>query len=131
MRLVALFLLLESLPVFSADSADIPGGNGFLPYLRPVLLGTLLVSALALLLAAPVAQAADIAVARGAYTLRANLQGDVATTVVFESGFGQGAGAWSPVIAALGAECRCITYSRAGIGPSGTKLTGSGSILRN
>jgi len=50
---VALFLVLESLPVFTADSAEIPGGEGFLPYILPLLFGTMLVSAIALLIATP------------------------------------------------------------------------------
>lgn len=50
---VALFLVLESVPVFTADGADLPGGEGFLSYLAPLLFGTILAAVLALLLAAP------------------------------------------------------------------------------
>ena len=50
---VALFLVIESLPVFSADAADLPGGEGFLSYLAPLLFGTVLAAVLALLIAAP------------------------------------------------------------------------------
>lgn len=66
------------------------------------------------------AQAGGVPVDRGAYVLQAQQQGEGPVTVVFESGFGQGAGVWTPVIEGLGADCRCIAYSRAGIGPSGT-----------
>lgn len=64
--------------------------------------------------------AADVPVDRGAYVLQASREGEGAIAVVFESGFGQGAGVWKQVIAGLGADCRCIAYSRAGVGPSGT-----------
>lgn len=67
-----------------------------------------------------VVQAAEVAVPRGAYALQADVQGEGATTVVFESGFGQGAGVWKGVVAGLGADCRCIAYARAGLGRSGS-----------
>ncbi|MGN2250865.1 alpha/beta fold hydrolase [Frateuria sp. GZRe14] len=72
------------------------------------------------LLGMAAAQAGEMPVARGAYTLQAEVQGEGSTTVVFESGFGQGAGVWKDVIAGLGADCRCIAYARAGVGTSGT-----------
>ena len=50
---VALFLVIESVPVFTADGADLPGGEGFFSYLAPLLFGTILAAALALLFAAP------------------------------------------------------------------------------
>ena len=75
------------------------------------------------LVVAGAAQAGEAPVARGAYTLQADVHGDGATTVVFESGFGQGAGAWKDVIAGLGADCRCIAYARAGLGKSGSDGT--------
>ena len=50
---VALFLVAESLPLIGADPADLPGGNGFLRYLGPLVFGTLLAAALALLIATP------------------------------------------------------------------------------
>ncbi|CAN5717267.1 phosphate ABC transporter permease subunit PstC [soil metagenome] len=52
---VTLFLVRESLPTFFADPADIPGGNGFLSYVAPLLFGTLLASLIALLIATPLA----------------------------------------------------------------------------
>ncbi|WP_425481597.1 alpha/beta fold hydrolase [Cognatilysobacter lacus] len=64
--------------------------------------------------------AAEAPVQRPGYVLQADVQGSGAMTVVFESGFGQGGGAWKDVIAGLGADCRCITYARAGLGKSGT-----------
>ncbi|WP_133478506.1 alpha/beta fold hydrolase [Cognatilysobacter segetis] len=66
------------------------------------------------------AQAAEVPVPRTGYTLQADVQGDGPTTVIFESGFGQGGGVWKGVIAGLGADCRCITYARAGLGGSGS-----------
>jgi pimeloyl-ACP methyl ester carboxylesterase len=75
---------------------------------------------MAALLATTAALAGDIEVQRTGYTLQAQQQGDGDTVVVFESGFGQGAGVWKDVIADLGAECRCIAYARAGLGKSGS-----------
>lgn len=75
---------------------------------------------LAAMLAMATAQAGDIGIRRPAYTLQAEQHGDGAIAVVFESGFGQGAGVWRDVIADLGADCRCIAYARAGLGRSGT-----------
>lgn len=74
----------------------------------------------AAMLGAGTGQAAEVAVARGAYSLQAEVRGDGPTAVVFESGFGQGVGVWKEVVAGLGADCRCITYARAGLGHSGT-----------
>jgi pimeloyl-ACP methyl ester carboxylesterase len=65
-------------------------------------------------------QAGDVQVARTGYALEAEQQGEGGMAVVFESGFGQGAGVWADVIADLGADCRCVAYSRAGLGKSGT-----------
>ena len=80
---------------------------------------------LALACAATTAQAADVKpagvqVARKGYSLQAEQQGQGPVTVVFESGFGQGAGVWKDTIANLGADCTCIAYARAGLGQSGT-----------
>lgn len=66
------------------------------------------------------ATAPGIEVARPGYALQAERQGEGAVTVVFESGFGQDGGVWNDVIDELGAQCRCITYARAGLGKSGT-----------
>jgi pimeloyl-ACP methyl ester carboxylesterase len=66
------------------------------------------------------ADAAEARVERPGYVLQADAQGDGPVTVVFESGFGQGGGVWKDVVADLGAQCRCITYARAGLGKSGT-----------
>src|SRR5690606_20519144 len=66
------------------------------------------------------ATAAGVSVPRAAYTLQADVQGDGPVAVVFESGFGQGAGVWKAVVDGLGAECRCIAYGRAGLDGSGT-----------
>lgn len=80
---------------------------------------------LALACAATTGQAADVQqagaqVARKGYNLQAEQQGQGPVVVVFESGFGQGAGVWKDTIANLGAECTCIAYARAGLGKSGT-----------
>jgi pimeloyl-ACP methyl ester carboxylesterase len=75
------------------------------------------------LLVAGAARAAEVPVSRGTYTLQAEQQGDGPLAVVFESGFGQGAGVWKGVIADLGADCRCIAYARAGLGKSGSDGT--------
>lgn len=76
-------------------------------------------AALAVMFAAP-SHADEVQVSRDAYSLQAQQQGDGAITVVFESGFGQGANVWKDVIADLGAEFHCIAYARAGLGKSGT-----------
>ncbi|QNP42236.1 alpha/beta hydrolase [Lysobacter terrestris] len=85
---------------------------------------------LALACAATTVQAADVAatgmqvasvqVARKGYSLQVERQGQGPVAVVFESGFGQGAGVWKDTIANLGAQCTCIAYARAGLGKSGT-----------
>ena len=72
------------------------------------------------MLCATGAQAADVQVERKGYSLQAEQQGQGTLTVIFESGFGQGAGAWKDVMADLGAQCQCIAYARAGLGKSGT-----------
>lgn len=72
------------------------------------------------LLCATTVQAAEVRVERTGYTLQAEQTGEGPVVVVFESGFGQGAGAWKDVIADLGAACRCVAYARAGLGDSGT-----------
>lgn len=72
------------------------------------------------LVLASIAHAGEVQVDRKGYSLQVEQQGQGAVAVVFESGFGQGAGAWNDVIADLGAECRCIAYARAGLGKSGT-----------
>jgi len=52
---VAFFLSIEGWPAFTADPEEIPGDGGFAGFVSPLLFGTILVSALALLFAAPVA----------------------------------------------------------------------------
>lgn len=74
----------------------------------------------AVMWAAGWAQAGEVPVDRGAYTLQATRQGEGPVAVVFESGFGQGGGVWKDVIAGLAGDCTCITYARAGLGASGT-----------
>lgn len=72
------------------------------------------------LMSATTADAGELQVERTGYALQAEQQGEGPMIVVFESGFGQGGGVWKDVVADLGAQCRCITYARAGLGKSGT-----------
>ena len=50
---VAIFLVIESLPAFRADGSEIEGGEGFLPYLAPLVFGTLMAAVIALVIATP------------------------------------------------------------------------------
>src|SRR4051812_31104946 len=51
---VALFFTWQGLPALTASASEIPGASSFFAYVWPLLFGTLLVSALALLFAVPV-----------------------------------------------------------------------------
>ncbi|MEO7478056.1 MAG: alpha/beta hydrolase [Lysobacteraceae bacterium] len=83
------------------------------------LLAVFWVAMLTVMFTAP-ARAEEVQVSRKAYSLQVQQQGHGPIVVVFESGFGQGAGVWKDVISELGAECECIAYARAGLGKSGT-----------
>ena len=72
------------------------------------------------IMAATVAHAGEAPVQRHGYVLKAEQTGNGPVDVVFESGFGQGAGVWKAVIADLGEQCHCVAYARAGLGKSGT-----------
>lgn len=50
---VAIFLVTEGYPALTADGEDLPGGDGFLSYVGPLVFGTLLAAGLALLFATP------------------------------------------------------------------------------
>ncbi|WP_159801917.1 phosphate ABC transporter permease subunit PstC [Arthrobacter zhaoguopingii] len=50
---VAVFLLVQALPVASADPAEITGGAGFFTYIFPIVIGTVVAAAIALLIATP------------------------------------------------------------------------------
>jgi len=52
---VAAFLLIEAAPAFVAPAEDIPGGNGIVAYIWPLVFGTLLAAVIALLIATPLA----------------------------------------------------------------------------
>lgn len=52
---VALFLVIEALPVLSASPEEISGGDGFFAYVWPLVIGTLMASGIALAVATPVA----------------------------------------------------------------------------
>ena len=54
---VAVFLLIEAWPAFTADKADLPGGESLVSYIGPLAFGTVLGAAIAVLLAAPMAVA--------------------------------------------------------------------------
>jgi phosphate transport system permease protein len=52
---VALFLVVESVPAFTAPAEEIPGGEGFISYVVPLVYGTVVVSLIALVVATPLA----------------------------------------------------------------------------
>ncbi|MFV2021436.1 phosphate ABC transporter permease subunit PstC [Micromonospora sp. LOL_023] len=52
---VAAFLLYEGFPALVADGEDLPGGEGFLSYVAPLLFGTVLAAVIALVVATPLA----------------------------------------------------------------------------
>ena len=52
---VTAFLVIEALPALTAPAEDIPGGDGLLSYVAPLLFGTLLASVIALVVATPLA----------------------------------------------------------------------------
>jgi phosphate transport system permease protein len=54
---VAAFLLVEALPALTAPAEELPGGEGLVAYIGPLLFGTLLAALLALLVATPLAVA--------------------------------------------------------------------------
>ncbi|HST73117.1 phosphate ABC transporter permease subunit PstC [Kocuria rosea] len=51
---VALFLFLQALPTFQAPAEDISGGAGFLSYIWPMVIGTVIAALIALLIATPI-----------------------------------------------------------------------------
>jgi phosphate transport system permease protein len=54
---VAAFLVVEAVPALRAPAEDIPGGEGLLDYIAPLLFGTLLAALIALVVATPLAVA--------------------------------------------------------------------------
>jgi phosphate transport system permease protein len=50
---VAGFLVYEGFPALSADAAELPGGEGFVSFVAPLLFGTVLAAVIALVVAAP------------------------------------------------------------------------------
>ncbi|MDK3255635.1 phosphate ABC transporter permease subunit PstC [Blastococcus capsensis] len=54
---VAAFLVVEAVPAVTAPSGEIPGGEGLVGYIAPLLFGTLLSAAIALVVATPLAVA--------------------------------------------------------------------------
>ena len=51
---VAVFLLIQALPIFSADPELVSGGEGFATYIFPIGIGTVIAAAIALVIATPV-----------------------------------------------------------------------------
>ena len=60
---VAAFLVAEALPAITAPAADIPGGEGLLSYVGPLIFGTLLAAVLALAVGTPLAVAIALFIA--------------------------------------------------------------------
>jgi len=54
---VAVFLVAEALPAFTADAADLPDGKSLASYISPLLFGTLMAAVIALVVATPLAVA--------------------------------------------------------------------------
>ena len=57
---VALFLLIQGWPALTADPSQIPGGDGFVNYVAPLAFGTILSSAIAVLVGIPMAIAVSL-----------------------------------------------------------------------
>ncbi|MFC3300942.1 phosphate ABC transporter permease subunit PstC [Arthrobacter agilis] len=51
---VAMFLVVQASPVFTADPETVTGGEGFAAYIFPIVVGTVIAAAIALLIATPV-----------------------------------------------------------------------------
>ncbi|TQN41195.1 phosphate ABC transporter membrane protein 1 (PhoT family) [Blastococcus colisei] len=54
---VTIFLLVEAFPAFTAPAEEIPGGDGLVSYVAPLLFGTLLAATIGLIVATPLAVA--------------------------------------------------------------------------
>lgn len=52
---VAIFLLVQALPAFYADPDEVTGGEGFWAYIWPIVVGTVMAAAIALIIATPIA----------------------------------------------------------------------------
>ena len=52
---VAIFLTVEAIPAFTADPAEITGGEGFFSYVWPLVAGTVIASVIAMVVATPIA----------------------------------------------------------------------------
>ncbi len=52
---VAVFLLVQAAPTFTADPAEITGGEGFAAYIVPIIIGTVIAATIALVIATPIA----------------------------------------------------------------------------
>ncbi len=51
---VALFLVVQAIPALTAPAAEIQGGAGFFAYIWPIVIGTLIAAAIALVIATPI-----------------------------------------------------------------------------
>ena len=57
---VAVFLVIKAWPAITADAADLPGGEGLVPYIAPLAFGKVLSAAIAIVLAVPLAVAVSL-----------------------------------------------------------------------
>lgn len=57
---VAVFLLVEAWPAITADPSEIPGGDGLLRYIGPLMFGTVLAAAIAIVIAVPLSVAVSL-----------------------------------------------------------------------
>ena len=74
---VAIFLLREGWPALTADASEIPGGDGLLSYIGPLVFGTVLSAGLAILIAVPLAVAVSLFITFYAPRRLAHLLGSI------------------------------------------------------
>jgi phosphate transport system permease protein len=74
---VAAFLLREGWPALTAEASEIPGGDGLLSYLWPLIFGTILAAGLAILIAVPLAVAVSLFITFYAPRRLAHLLGSI------------------------------------------------------
>lgn len=74
---VAIFLIREGWPAITADASEIPGGDGLLDYLWPLVFGTILSAGLAILIAVPLAVAVSLFITFYAPRRLAHLLGSI------------------------------------------------------
>jgi phosphate transport system permease protein len=74
---VAIFLVREGWPALTADASEIPGGDGLLSYIGPLVFGTVLSAGLAILVAVPLAVAVSLFITFYAPRRLAHLLGSI------------------------------------------------------